>query len=418
MQVRMAPAASQTAAARSDAPVAARLLRGDLDAIVAKALRAEPAARYTTVEAMKRDVERARRGQAVSAREGARLYALGRLLRHYRWAAASAAAVFVALAAGLGVAAWQARSASVQRDLALREAAREEALRDHLTGLFRNAIAEHGTEAPTAKNMLDRSAQRVLREYRDQPRLAGQVVVTLADLYDALQDVQGSAALLEGFLAQAGANADRFEVAVAQQKLAGIEVMRGHFKPAGELLERADAFWSHESRPHAEERLEWQAVHARWMGYYGKTLSVTGRQDPAIEALTAAVDIGGRYAGADSPVTLQNRLFMGEAQLAKGYSTAARATLDAVRQTALDHYGAGFPLSLRSQIALASVDELEAHFAAAAARLPPVIDALRKLGPSGSSTLSQALVVSGEVELARHRPSGSWPRRRSGWARR
>ncbi len=39
--------------------------------------------------------------------------------------------------------------------------------------------------------MIDSSAQRVLREYRDQPKLDGQLVLTLADLYGALEDVAG-----------------------------------------------------------------------------------------------------------------------------------------------------------------------------------------------------------------------------------
>ncbi len=82
-----APAASSTALAQAPiAPVPARLLRGDLDAIVAKALRDEPAQRYATVEALRQDVLRAQAGEPVEAREGARLYVFGRMLRRYRWA--------------------------------------------------------------------------------------------------------------------------------------------------------------------------------------------------------------------------------------------------------------------------------------------------------------------------------------------
>ena len=52
--------------------------------------------------------------------------------------------------------------------------------------------------------MIDSSAQRVLRDYHDQPQLAGQrLVLTLADLYGALEDVAGADTLLEGFVADA-----------------------------------------------------------------------------------------------------------------------------------------------------------------------------------------------------------------------
>ena len=519
--VHAQPAPLASLARHAGAPVAPRLLQGDLDAIVAKALRAEPAHRYATVDALRRDIDHARRGEAVAAREGARLYAAGRLLRRYRWAAAATSAVFVALATGLGVAAWQAHRATTERDLALRDAAREEALRYQLTGLFRNAIADHGASAPTAKSMLDQSAQRVLKEYRDQPLLAGQVVLTLADLYDALEDVQGSATLLEGFLAEAGTDADPFAVADARQKLAAIELMRGHVERAGKLLDQADAYWSRELQPHAAEHLEGQGVRARWqrasgdldaaiatdratiaqrtalsghdhretatlfnslaitltaanrlddalaayketsaiydklglgdgldaqiirgntgtlalraghldeagpllegaieheralagdsaavgasMGYYGKLQTVIGKQAEAIATLTAAVDIGTRYTGATSPLTIQNRLFLGEAQGASGDRVVASATLSAALHDALAHYGEKHALTLRTRLALAQLATAGGDPEAARTMLEPVVATLRALGPQARATLAQALVALGDAELADHR---------------
>ena len=520
LHAQAAPLPSTVAAARAAAPVAPRLLRGDLDAIVSKALRAEPAHRYPTVEAMKRDIEHSQRGETISAREGARLYGLGRLLRRYRWAAISVGSVFLALALGLGAAAWQAHRATLERDVALRNAAREEALRYQLIGLFRGAIAGHGSETPTAKSMLDKSAQRVLREYRDQPLLAGQVVLALADLYDALEDIQGSAALLEGFLAEPQASADPFAVADAQQKLAGIELLRGHVDKSGQLLDQAEAFWARDANAHTEEKLEGMGVRARWqrsrgdfdgaiatgrsaitlreafagrddreaatlynslaitlaitnrldealatyrktsaiydalgigdgldaqivrgntgtlamrtgrlreaesllqgaveheralagdsaavaasMGYYGKLLSLTDRPAQAVEMLKSASDLGSRYAGATSPVALQNQLFLGEAQLAAGDRAAARTTIEAALRNADAHYGATFALTLRSELALANVAVAEGRPSQAKALLLPVIAALRKTGSTAHATLAQALVSLGDIELAQH----------------
>jgi predicted Ser/Thr protein kinase len=260
---RPAPSLSRTAEAQPNAPVPARLLQGDLDAIVAKALRKEPGDRYATVEAMKLDVERSLRGEPVAAREGARLYVISRTLRRYRWAAAAVSAVIVSLAVGLGVAAWQAEKAAQERDVARRDAAREEAVRYNLTGLFRSAISDQGSKSTTAKGMIDLSAQRVLKEYRDQPLLAGQVVLTLADLYGALEDVNGAASLLEGFLAEADSKADPFAVADARQKLANIELLRGHADRAETLLGQAESFWRAAPKQYAEERLEGLVTRAR-----------------------------------------------------------------------------------------------------------------------------------------------------------
>jgi hypothetical protein len=261
--LRPAPVASRTAEARADRPVPPRMIRGDLDAIVAKALRAEPAHRYATVAALRLDVDRMLRGEPVEARAGARLYVFGRMVRHYRWAVAAVVVVVVTLACSLGFVAWAAQRAAVERDAARRDAAREEAVRYNLTSMFRSAIANRAQQPATAKSMIDESAQRVLREYRDKPQLAGQIVLTLADLYGALEDVSGAGTLLEGFLAQAGPDADPAAVADARQKLANIELLRGHADRAAKLLDQAEEFWR--SSPHAyrEDRLEGLGVRAK-----------------------------------------------------------------------------------------------------------------------------------------------------------
>ncbi len=271
-----APPASRVAreARGPEPPVPAGALAGDLDAIVARCLRKRPEHRYESVPALWRDLERHRRREPVRAREGARLYVLGRLLRRHRWAAVGAAAVLLSLAAGLTAFAWQARRAELERDHARRAASREEAVRDHLMRLFRTSLASPAADpsagsaagqiaAPlTAKTMLDRSAQRVLQEYRDDPQLAGEVVESLADLYGALGDVEGQAPLLEGFLAAAGPEADPQAVAVARQKLANIELVRGRPERAAPLLDRAEAFWTENPERYREQRLEGLFVRA------------------------------------------------------------------------------------------------------------------------------------------------------------
>lgn len=252
------PRASEAARRLTSPPIPPRQLAGDLDAIIARCLRKEPAGRYPTVEALWQDLERHLRREPVAAREGARLYLFGRLLSRYRWPVAAAAALFLALAAGITAFAWQAARAERERDSARHAARREEAVRDHLIGLFRASLSEPaGAAAPlTAKAMLDRSTKRVIEEYGDDPQLAGQVVETLADLYGALGDVEGQMPLLEGFLAAAGPTADPRAVAVARQKLANLELVRGNPERAAEQLSQAEAFWDRAGGNYREERLE------------------------------------------------------------------------------------------------------------------------------------------------------------------
>ena len=290
---RTAPLASRAAASAARSPVPEKLIRGDLDAIIAKALREEPAHRYPTVEGLRLDVARMLRGAPVEAREGARLYVFGRMLRRYRWAALAVAAAFLCLSAGLAVAAWQARRASIERDIALRDAAREEAVRYHLTRMFRTTIADQsqGAQPATAKSMIDSSALRVLREYRDRPQLAGQLVLTLADLYGALEDVAGAGSLLDGYVSQAGPDADPVALADARQKLAQIELLRGHADRAAVLLEQAQDFWSRAPQKYAEERLEWLGIRARLQRTRG---DLAGAIATSREAIAARIALSGR----------------------------------------------------------------------------------------------------------------------------
>jgi tetratricopeptide (TPR) repeat protein len=97
---RPAPLASSVADARGSSTVPARRIRGDLDAIVGKTLRKEPARRYETVEALKCDVVQFLRGEAVEARKHARLYRVRHTLRRYRWPLGTAVGVAFLLVLG------------------------------------------------------------------------------------------------------------------------------------------------------------------------------------------------------------------------------------------------------------------------------------------------------------------------------
>src|ERR1044072_911799 len=111
-----------------------------------------------------------------------------------------------------------------------------------------------------AKAILDRSAQRVLSEHRDDPYLAGKVVETLADLYGVLEDPEGQVPLLEGFLKQAGSEADPEALALVQQKLANVELQRENIQHASDLIDKAQAFWQSDPQRYAEQRLEGMVV--------------------------------------------------------------------------------------------------------------------------------------------------------------
>ncbi|MEZ5966395.1 MAG: protein kinase [Planctomycetota bacterium] len=106
-----------------------RTLRGDLDAIVAKALSADPAGRYADADALGDDLARHQSWQPVTARPPRTAYVWGRFVRRHRLAVGALVVVVLSLGIGLGaalVALGEAR-ASEARASAARDAATAEA---------------------------------------------------------------------------------------------------------------------------------------------------------------------------------------------------------------------------------------------------------------------------------------------------
>ncbi|HJV96021.1 MAG TPA: serine/threonine-protein kinase, partial [Albitalea sp.] len=93
----------------------ARELRGDLDNIVARALRKAPAERYANAAAFADDLRRHLNDEPVTARPEAISYLLAKFVRRHRLGVAASAIVVMALAVGISVALWEAKEARHQR---------------------------------------------------------------------------------------------------------------------------------------------------------------------------------------------------------------------------------------------------------------------------------------------------------------
>ncbi len=96
---------------QSEPPKLARLIRGDLDWIVMKALEKDRSRRYETANGFAMDIERHLAGEPIIARPPTTLYRLDRLVRRNKLAFAAAAGVMLALVAGAAFSLWMAREA-------------------------------------------------------------------------------------------------------------------------------------------------------------------------------------------------------------------------------------------------------------------------------------------------------------------
>ncbi|MEP6574708.1 MAG: serine/threonine-protein kinase, partial [Gemmatimonadota bacterium] len=176
--------ARRVAAARDASPEhLRRMFAGDLDNILAQALRKDPSARYPTVRAFADDLAHYQAHEPVSARGDAWGYRAGKFIRRHRIAVVSAALVLVVLIVATVTTALQAREARRQRDEALLQARRAEAV-----GELQNFLSSQIGDRPlTLQEVLEREL-RVLEHFQSDPGTLALMYMQIADRYGELGD--------------------------------------------------------------------------------------------------------------------------------------------------------------------------------------------------------------------------------------
>jgi hypothetical protein len=138
---------------------ARREIRGDLDAILLKALAGEVELRYVSVAALQADLTRWLNGLPVEARVPSLRYRLGKFIRRNRLAMSASLAIVLALGAGAIGTLWQSARAREEAARALAEAQRADAVRDFLVELFRaNDPDSTGGKTPDLLSILAKGA--------------------------------------------------------------------------------------------------------------------------------------------------------------------------------------------------------------------------------------------------------------------
>jgi serine/threonine protein kinase/tetratricopeptide (TPR) repeat protein len=273
-----APTMSEVASAEL-APVRPAQLRGDLDAIVSKCLRKEPEARYETVVALQQDIERSRRSEPVSAREGARLYVVRQYLRRHRVLIASTSLVLLMVIGGsVGIAIQAARAHA--------EAARATAVKNFLVQVFRASDPRVASDKPrgqiTAKELLDRSSSHIEQEFASQPELQLELLGIVGDIYGYLLDDDRYSAILKERVAIARRLHGDHDPVVIEASItdAWAYIYSQDFAKANHLLDDAD-------RLLREAHLDETTLRADWWLAKGRAL---GAKPGAVQERLAALD--------------------------------------------------------------------------------------------------------------------------------
>ncbi len=192
------PSASTTEAARR------RLLRGDLDTIILKALKKRPEERYATVNAFADDLQRYLDGRPVLARPDSTSYRVSKFVRRNRIAVGAAAAVVVSIAAFGGVSAWQARVLAEQRRVAQIERDTSEQVVKVLIDLFQAtdpSVRPDGDRMPIGEFLAD-AETRSLEQLRGVPAVRAKLQQVFGLIHNSRGKYAAARAALEEALAE------------------------------------------------------------------------------------------------------------------------------------------------------------------------------------------------------------------------
>ncbi len=216
-----------------------RQLRGDLDTIVMTALQKDPARRYASAGAFLDDLRKYRSGMPISARPDSVAYRTNRFVRRHAIGVTATVLVLISLVAGLIGTAWQARLAS-------REARKAQEVSRFLASLFGvvDPARANGRQV-TAKDLLDRGAERIETELATQPDIQADMMLLLGRIYKDLGEYDQAQPLLERALA-------------LRRSTDG-----GNVSASADVLSELARFWMDKGKPEDAERLhrEVLAIH-------------------------------------------------------------------------------------------------------------------------------------------------------------
>jgi serine/threonine protein kinase/tetratricopeptide (TPR) repeat protein len=298
-----APAAIGDARAATPAQLT-RQLSGDLDNIVRRAMATQPDGRYASVERFADDIRRHLSGRPVQARDASWRYLAGRFVYRHRIEVAGAAIILLLLV-GFSVTSWiQARRLAAERDRSVAaeanariEAATAQRTADFLTELFGVSDPNEARgSSVTARELLDRGAERIHSDLRNEPEVQAALMGTMGGVYRRLGLYQQSTDLLEASLTtRRRVLGDRHpDVASSLHDLARLLRDRGE-------LERAETLQREAVGIRMAAVTDKPALIADSLGVLGTIVERRGRAD---EAQRLYEDALARYSdlyGADDP---------------------------------------------------------------------------------------------------------------------
>lgn len=345
-------------------------LKGELDAILAKALQKDPARRYASASQLADDLQRYLSHQPVLARPDSVWYRMNKFIRRHVVGVVSTSAFVLALAA-LSVLLLQ-RSVELQQSL---QATQEEQQRvrqvtDFLIDVFKTSdplLSQN--EVVDVKSLLDHASAELTHQFDNQPATKAKLYETLGSVYLNMSDVEQA----ERLLAEARSMerhrtpTDRLEALLIEAR---ILQSKGEVQPALELISRFNS---------QQQNFNIPPVMTMQLGLmHAQLLSQSGDPHGAIEVIEQArQQLDNNLAPADayriSQIEADMNHLLGSVYWKLGDWPQVRTHYQASYQSNLERLGAGHHLTLKSLSALGVLDYARGRFNDALERLSVVL---------------------------------------------
>jgi eukaryotic-like serine/threonine-protein kinase len=374
------PLRPSTAIARGDGSsksqfLNSKMLRGDLDNVVLKAMRKEPLRRYGSVAQFSEDIRRYLQGETVIAHKDTIGYRTRKFVTRHKAGAAAAALIVLSLVAGIVATFWQAKLAREQARIAMQErdhARTETAKAQRINQFLQEMIGYSGGTTPgsparpkgrdaTVIDMLDDASKRVETELIDQPEVKAEMLSTIGTTYVVLANYGAARRFLgEAYdLSLKLYGAEARSTATVMYRMANLSYLTGDYAAAESWIRKALPIYRKEATKADFEFWLLPAI----LSDAAFIMRSRGHLDEAEalwrECLSYAPRLDAKHrASADNPKTFLAQLYIDRGDIKQAEAMASEAT------KSLRAQGSPFGLA-QSLIDLGNVRRLQGRYSEA-----------------------------------------------------
>jgi eukaryotic-like serine/threonine-protein kinase len=376
-------------------------LGGDLETVLAKALKSNPAERYASLVEFSDDLRRVLNNQPIGARPDSLKYRAVKFASRHRPMIAAATVALVIL---VGLVAYYTVQLKAERDRARLQAAKASQVSELLTRLLTGADPYRTPDAkePTVQNLLDIGAEQVSRDLNDQPELQAEMFTVIGRTYERMGATPKALPLLERALAigRQTLGPDHARIAQSLNDLGVLYREQGRFDEAEKLLTESLAM----RRRVLGSQNNYVAIT---LVELGRSLNERGRSNQAEPLFREALAIRRAVYGDEHRETATSKSDLGMLLLRRGDLAGAEPLLRENVATTVRTLGADHPNAAWAKSMLASLLIAKGEAQPAETLLREAMDLNRRVfadkkieyvGPL--STLSYALEVQGRLEEA------------------